>query len=372
MEGVGATETDVVVIGGGPAGLATSIALSMKGLRSVVIDGCQPPHDKCCGEGLLPNAMHTLATLGVVLSQEHSAPLRGIRFVCTDTSADAEFPGAFGLGIRRPLLHQALIDRARQRGITLLWGDPASIVDSNTVAVGECEIRCRWIVGCDGSRSTIRTWAALEGGDQRRVRYGFRRHFRRPPWNDFVEVHWGLRTQAYVTPVSREEVCVAVLSRDHSLRLDDAMPLFPELRERLQECDSCSMERGAVTANQRFWDVCRGNVVLAGDASGTVDAITGSGLELAFEEALLLADAIEAGQLESYANEHRNMMRRAAWKSRMLLLMDSWPALAPRAIRTFSGRPELFRRMLAMHVSELNPIEQFFVNAELGWRILTG
>ena len=49
--------TDVFVVGGGPAGLAAAIAARQRGLRVVVADGGQPPIDKACGEGLMPDGL---------------------------------------------------------------------------------------------------------------------------------------------------------------------------------------------------------------------------------------------------------------------------------------------------------------------------
>jgi len=53
-----------------------------------------------------------------------------------------------------------------------------------------------------------------------------------------------------------------------------------------------------MTATCRFDRVYRGNVVLAGDASGSVGAITGEGLRLSFPRASALADALETGELQ--------------------------------------------------------------------------
>ena len=54
------TETDVFVIGGGPAGLAAAITARQRGFRVVVADGAQPPVDKACGEGFLPDGLEAL------------------------------------------------------------------------------------------------------------------------------------------------------------------------------------------------------------------------------------------------------------------------------------------------------------------------
>ncbi|HEX4537070.1 MAG TPA: FAD-binding protein, partial [Candidatus Acidoferrum sp.] len=57
--------TDVFVIGGGPAGLAAAIAARERGFDVTVADGVEPPIDKACGEGLLPNAVEIVERLGV-------------------------------------------------------------------------------------------------------------------------------------------------------------------------------------------------------------------------------------------------------------------------------------------------------------------
>jgi len=103
-----------------------------------------------------------------------------------------------------------------------------------------------------------------------------------------MELHWGDHCQVYVTPVSREEVCVAMVSSSPKVRLDDALAEFPELCARLENAEYLSSERGAITITRRLRCVYRGRTVLVGDASGGVDAITGEGLCLTFRQAALL------------------------------------------------------------------------------------
>ncbi|HLH33588.1 MAG TPA: hypothetical protein VKX41_02875 [Alloacidobacterium sp.] len=53
--------SDVLIVGGGPAGLA----LRMQGADVLVVDALRPPIDKACGEGLMPDAHRDLAALGL-------------------------------------------------------------------------------------------------------------------------------------------------------------------------------------------------------------------------------------------------------------------------------------------------------------------
>ena len=126
--------------------------------------------------------------------------------------------------LRRTRLHDLLAGRASELGVRLLWGTHMS--DSSAFS------SCRWIVGADGNHSRVRHAAGLDAASSESFRFGFRRHYRISPWTDFVEVHWGSRCQLYVTPVSRDEVGIALLSRDSHLRLDTALREFPELQRK--------------------------------------------------------------------------------------------------------------------------------------------
>ena len=97
----GRHKTDVVVVGGGPAGLAAAIAARLQGLQVVVLEAAHPPIDKVCGEGVMPEALTALRRLGVHITPEHGTPLVGLRFVDGARSVDACFPAGIGVGVRR-------------------------------------------------------------------------------------------------------------------------------------------------------------------------------------------------------------------------------------------------------------------------------
>ena len=83
--------TDVFVIGGGPAGLATAIAARRQGFRVVVADGAKPPIDKACGEALMPDAITALERLGIAVPVAEARPVCGVRFLGSGLSAEADF-----------------------------------------------------------------------------------------------------------------------------------------------------------------------------------------------------------------------------------------------------------------------------------------
>jgi flavin-dependent dehydrogenase len=366
-----ACDTDVFVVGGGPAGLAAAIAARARGLRVIVADGAKPPIRKACGEGLLPDGLKALGELGVELRETDGCAFRGIQFEDERASVCASFPGGLGLGIRREILHQRMIERSLDCGVNLLWNTPVTgLWEQGVVAAGN-KIRARWVIGADGSSSRVRRWSGLESSAPPRSRCAFRVHHRLAPWSDFTEVHWGKEAQAYVTPVAEHEVCVVLISNRRDTRFHEMLVKFPKLAYRLKGAIQSSVERGAVTGMFEFKQVHRGSVALVGDASGSVDAITGEGLSLSFRQAIALADALAAGNLESYHLAHRRLFRRPRIVGNLLLLLDRRSSLRERTMRALEAAPQLFERVLAYHVGETRPLQLTAASAAFGWRFLT-
>src|SRR5258708_10498731 len=99
---VGRPACDVLIVGGGPAGLACAIAAARQGLQVEVIDAMKPPIDKACGEGLMPDSLEALTAIGFTnldqtLRENETHLLRGIRFLRDSSSShtlttEAAFP----------------------------------------------------------------------------------------------------------------------------------------------------------------------------------------------------------------------------------------------------------------------------------------
>jgi len=366
---------DVFIVGGGPAGLATAIAARRHGLSVVVTDGAVPPIDKPCGEGLMPDGVEALHQLGITIPADESYPFRGIRFVSDGIIAEAAFPRGTARGIRRTHLHRVMLDQAAAFGVRMLWQAAVTGLHPEGALVAGELVRARWVVGADGSSSRVRGWANLDQHkvdalQKKNLRFAFRRHYRLAPWTEFMELHWGRYCQIYATPVGREEVCVAMISRNSKLRLEDALGEFPELCARLEDAEHASSERGAITVMRRLRRVYRGRTVLVGDASGGVDAITGEGLCLAFRQAALLGECLASGDLARYQKGHRRLIRRPALMARLMLFMAKHHHLRRRTMQVFQSSPRSFAGMLAMHVGEGSTRDHVANGIALGWDLL--
>lgn len=364
--------TDVLVIGGGPAGSAAAIAARRKGLSVTVADGVRPPIDKPCGEGLLPGTRAALCELGIKISPNDGQIFRRIRFIDGSISAEAQFTDESGVGVRRTVLHSKMVERAEKCGVRLLWNAPVTSLSRDWALVGGRAIPAKWIVGADGVHSRIRRWRGLDAGAHSEVRFAQRRHYRGQLPTDCLEVYWGRKIQAYVTPLANEETCVVLISRDPAMRFEEALREFPRLAATLMKTTPSSVQRGTVTATCKLDRVYRGNVALVGDASGCVDAITGEGLGLGFRQASALAAALETGVLERYQTAHRRLARRPLAMARLLRLFDHFAPLRKRVLQSLARDPDLFARLLAAHGKETSPAFLAETGAYLGWRLITG
>lgn len=366
------TSTDALIVGGGPAGLAAAVALRKKGVDCVVAEAMSPTIDKACGEGLMPDALSALQSLGVPITEDDGYPFQGIRFANAAHQVDALFTEGHGIGVRRVRLHQRLAEHASSAGVNILWNSRIKLIDHHAASINGAQINFRWLIGADGQGSTVRRWAGLDRTRTKRLRYGFRRHYQVKPWSEFVEVHWSRHGQLYITPVSSDCLCVVFVTADLKRDRSDIIAGFPEVARRLRGVPILSQQRGAVSATRKLYVVADETVALIGDASGSTDAITGEGLAMSFRQALPLAEAIQAGSLEPYRRAHERIGRLPHTMGSLMLNLDRWPALEVRAMKVLSSNPQLFRDLLSVHLGAKGLLEFAMLRGpKLGWKLLT-
>jgi len=289
-------DVDVLVVGGGPVGLAAAIEARMRGLTVTLVEQRHGAVDKACGEGLMPGALPALARLGV---DPPGFALRGVSYRATGRRVDHRFESGEGRGVRRTALHDALAEQARSLGVVVQDGK-VDALEQDSASVTAAGIRARYLVAADGLHSTVRRLTGLErpvAGRGRR--YGVRRHFHVEPQTDLIEVYWTPTVEAYVTPVGGGVVGIAMLGRQ-KLDFDAELAGIPELASLVKGAEPASALRGAGPFRQRTTRRSLGRVLLVGDASGYVDAITGEGIRVGLAQAEVAIASIVSDEPQGY------------------------------------------------------------------------
>jgi geranylgeranyl reductase family protein len=131
--------TDVVVIGGGPAGAATGITAARQGVSVRVFEKGSPGRDKVCGDGLTPRAVAALNELKVDLDDAHR--IDGLRMIAGKQVRELSWPSGtrfppHGAVWPRRRLDAALMDAAADAGTEIHWETEAKPIFDGDRVIG--------------------------------------------------------------------------------------------------------------------------------------------------------------------------------------------------------------------------------------------
>jgi flavin-dependent dehydrogenase len=345
-------EVDVAVIGAGPAGSTLAALLASRGVNVALIDRDTFPRDKLCGEFLSYDALPIIDLLRIDLGD---APyVQRCRVVSRHAKYDFELPYA-ARGVSRMTLDNLLFRAAVHAG--------ATSVTETVTSLGS--IKAKVIAGAWGRWGRFDT--QLSRGfvrDRTHRNFGFKRHYSGPSTN-VIELYSFRRGYLGVNSVDGGVVNICGLV--HASRLAGHKGRWDAFIDtiRAEEPELEALYARHTPAQEQFLSsepvifrarsAMEAGIFMVGDASGVIDPLTGNGMAMALQSALLAAPLIlrllrspaDRTRIENeYRARHRAMFApRIRW-SRTVARFLSNPSLLDLALRAVRSprAGELFLR----------------------------
>jgi len=354
-------DADVLIVGAGPAGAIAALVLARAGVRVRVLERARFPRFKLCGDSVNPGALAILSRLGLDAAIEGALPVDGM-IVTSETGARCE--GRYGHGqqgrmISRHRLDHALLTAARTAGACVEEGvlvrEP--IVEEGVVsgvvivsASRTCRLRAPIVIAADGARSRVARALGLASHAPRPRRWAVGAYFEGVPDEQETEAGCGrfgemhLRRERYIgiapLPGGVTNACVVTADRaalrDPARLLRDTLYTDRRLADRFADARPIShpvcLGPLAVDANASGAP----GLLMAGDAAGFIDPMTGDGLRFALRGGELAAQAALAALESGGAHAHLLLAR-----MRRREFANKWRF--NRALRALAGSPLAMR-----------------------------
>ena len=310
------SHSDIVIVGGGPAGSSLGVALARLGISVVILDRARFPRPKPCAEYLSPQASRVLQAMGVLDEVERSgaAQLAGMIVRAPNgTRVVGQFAGCAlkgfrdrGLSVRREVLDAILLRAAERAGAEVR--ESIHVVDVVRDTRGRVrgvrtadngEISADLVVGADGLRSVVARRLGLACSSRWPRRYALVSHYRdvgaigecgemhveQGGFVGIADVGNGVTTVALVVPSGRAKE----FATGREAFLDDWLASRPQLAERFAGATRVSPVVATGPFASRAKHAWAPGAALVGDAADFFDPFTGEGIYAALRGGELLA-----------------------------------------------------------------------------------
>lgn len=284
---------DLIVVGAGPAGAATALGALRDdpGLSVLLLDRADFPRDKACGDGIAPHVMDQLAGVGLSDLLDDRSPVHRLRLHAGSHWTEAAMRRPVCV-VPRTVFDARLVDAAVAAGACLVRHRVRQVdVDPHGVTV-DGRFRGRVLVGADGAQSLVRAQAGVS--PPRRVALAIRGYAAPLPGHERSQViaFGGGPQPSYAWSFDTGDG-VANIGYGELLPRSGAGPSRSSMLARLEQ-----LLPGATAAAERWrghhlplsqwsWHPPVGRVLLAGDAAGLVNPMTGEGIYYAVATGML-------------------------------------------------------------------------------------
>jgi menaquinone-9 beta-reductase len=375
---------DLAIVGAGPAGSSAALAAlhADPRLRVLLLDRADFPRDKSCGDGIPPHVFRALARIGVTGVEDGWVPLRRLELARGDLAVARDMASDVHV-IPRQVLDARLVERAVDCGAELVRHRVRALsADADGVTIDDT-YRARVVLGADGAHSVVRQHLGLPEG---RRAIAIRGYAPTPDARRAVQViRYGDRPQpAYAWSFDRGDGLANV---GYGELLDPDRPASrSDLLAQLEALLPGSADGGTGWKGHHLplsgfrWHQPDGRLLLAGDAAGLINPMTGEGIYYAVATGIV-AGQVAASRAEDPGASHRAGVRRELGThlkhTYVAARLSEHPAFVDGGIRLANRDRAVFDQLVELGLGD-GRISPRLVGglaagvAGKGWRRLTG
>lgn len=344
---------DLAVVGGGPAGAAAALRARQlrPDARVLLLDRADFPRDKACGDGIAAHGRDELALLGIPDLIADYRPTQRLTVISPGgerVSATSARPNHV---VPRRVFDARLVDAARARGVEVRRHRVRSLAVLGGHIVLDGTVTARAVVAADGANSTVRRLIGISPAPDRHTAIAVRGYADVPADDDVQSIFMqqdGWPAYAWSFPIGDGTANVGfgmLLPRLRATGLPGREVLHGRLAELLPHLSAHDLRAHHLPLSPGRPRPGSGRVMLAGDAAGLINPLTGEGIYYALVSGRLAGEAAvraAADPLPAYRRELRKALGRHLRTTDVLALAAQSPGFIDAAIDTAARRKEVF------------------------------
>ena len=304
---------DCAIIGGGLAGLSLSIQLARCGHQVILFEKSQYPFQRVCGEYISKESLDFLVRLGIPFSEISIAHIDEVLISAPNGSFIKRPLSLGGIGISRYLLDHHLYQLAVQSGVTVLQNTKVENIQFENsifqITTEDTSYRAKLACGTFGKKSVLDKKIREENPIATSDYVGIKYHVRTSLVPNRIELHNFADGYCGISKIEDDKYCMCYLTHSKNLKKYkgnikqmEAEVLYknPYLKKYFTESEFLfdqPLSISQVSFSKK--NTVEQNILLLGDAAGTIAPLCGNGMSMA-----LHASHLAAGLINLYLNKH--------------------------------------------------------------------